>query len=210
MYPPPCMKNTTAIFSFGCKSNSRSKEMRKKYGFRFVFFAWVQRLIVRFYQFHSLGVYTFRNKQFSSPQNSDKPNVVCKHFAPNWVAFRTPGHGSIGCGAWKQIFAFHHSRNEFRSPHQIRNHHIYSYHEASKENTQQKKNARKIVTTKLINHILEIAMVQPAASHMAHLGMRKIYAYPRALLQCDQPNHRFSFSQLMTHQNRCRHWMVHN
>lgn len=56
------------------------------------------------FQFHSLGVYTFKNKQSSSPQNCEKLNVVCKHFAPNSVAFRTPVHGSMGCGALKRFW----------------------------------------------------------------------------------------------------------
>lgn len=40
-----------------------------------------------------LGVYTFKKRQSSSPQNREKLNVVCKHFGPNSVAFKTPCHG---------------------------------------------------------------------------------------------------------------------
>lgn len=47
-----------------------------------------------------LGVYTFKNRQSSSPQNWEKLNVVCKHFEPYCVAFRMPIHGSIGCGTF--------------------------------------------------------------------------------------------------------------
>lgn len=52
---------------------------------------------------HLLGVYTFSVKQSSSPQNTVKLNVVCKHFGPKSVAFSTPCHGSAFCGAFKFI-----------------------------------------------------------------------------------------------------------
>lgn len=51
--------------------------------------------------FLTMGVYTFRYKQSSSPLKTWSTGSFCAQIWPSLKASRTPIQGSGGCGAWK-------------------------------------------------------------------------------------------------------------
>lgn len=177
MYPPPCMKNITLSFSLGCKSNCRKIHKRKT------------------------KTKTIQEKSMSMPWTTchfqfPKFNyLVCTHLGTsnplrprigkNWMWF---------VSILRQIRWHFERRSTVQSVAVPKMDFILVFLFDELLVFLYEKNTSILI--KPIEHILhESVMGQWVALHTGYLGMRRIYADPIALLQCDHPNLHFLFSQ---------------